>query len=67
MCNIQLLKYQAAISDLKKVMQIEPGNTSVKSQLESTQKLVRRIEFEKVRIYLRMHISSCLIVTRPSK
>ncbi|VDB87338.1 unnamed protein product [Peniophora sp. CBMAI 1063] len=47
MCNIQLLKYQAAISDLKKVMQIEPGNTSVKSQLESTQKLLRRIEFEK--------------------
>ncbi|KZV73298.1 hypothetical protein PENSPDRAFT_539442, partial [Peniophora sp. CONT] len=47
MCNIQLLKYQAAISDLKKVIHIEPGNTSVKSQLESTQKLLRRIEFEK--------------------
>jgi serine/threonine-protein phosphatase 5 len=49
MCNIQTLKYQAAISDLKKVLQLEPHNQQVKTQLDSTQKLWRRIEFEKVR------------------
>jgi serine/threonine-protein phosphatase 5 len=43
-----MLKPQLAIGDFKKVLAIEPQNKSVKQQLEATQKLVRRIEFEKV-------------------
>lgn len=43
-----MLKPQVAVGDFKKVLAIEPNNTTVKQQLEATQKLVRRIEFEKV-------------------
>jgi len=43
-----MLKPQLAIGDFKKVLAIEPLNKSVKQQLEATQKLVRKIEFEKV-------------------
>lgn len=46
---MQTLQPQKAVADLKRVMALEPGNTTVKAQLETTQKLVRRIEFEKVR------------------
>jgi serine/threonine-protein phosphatase 5 len=35
------------VADLKRVLALEPNNATVKQQLESTQKLVRRIEFEK--------------------
>ena len=48
MCHIQTLKPQLAVADLKKVMALEPHNNQVKLQLESTQKLLRKIEFEKV-------------------
>ncbi len=48
MCYLQILKPQAAVADLKKVISLEPNNENVKSQLVSTQKLIRRIEFEKV-------------------
>lgn len=48
MCHLQILKPQQAVSDLKKVISLEPKNTEVKRQLESTQKMVRKIEFEKV-------------------
>lgn len=51
MCHLQILKPQQAVSDLKKVLALEPKNTEVKRQLESTQKMVRRIEFEKVRLF----------------
>lgn len=47
MCHIQTLKPQLAVADLKKVMALEPHNNQVKLQLESTQKLLRKIEFEK--------------------
>ena len=47
-CHLQMLKPQLAIGDFKKVLALEPHNKTVKSQLEATQKLVRRIEFEKV-------------------
>lgn len=50
MCHLQILKPQQAVSDLKKVLALEPKNTEVKKQLESTQKMIRRIEFEKVRL-----------------
>jgi len=43
-----MLKPQLAIGDFKKVLGLEPHNKTVKQQLEATQKLVRRIEFEKV-------------------
>ncbi|THH21332.1 hypothetical protein EW146_g180 [Bondarzewia mesenterica] len=43
----EILKPQLAVADLKKVVALEPHNKQVKAQLESTQKLVRRIEFEK--------------------
>ncbi|KAF9263346.1 protein phosphatase 5 [Marasmius fiardii PR-910] len=46
-CYIQILKHQSAISDFKKVLTIEPNNETVKLQMVSTQKLLRRIEFEK--------------------
>jgi len=47
-CHLQMLKPQLAIGDFKKVLGLEPHNKTVKQQLEATQKLVRRIEFEKV-------------------
>jgi hypothetical protein len=46
-CYLQTLKPKLAVADLKKVLALEPGNATVKTQLESTQKLVRRTEFEK--------------------
>jgi serine/threonine-protein phosphatase 5 len=48
-CYLQILKYSQAIADFKKVVKLEPKNDLVKTQLASTQKLVRKIEFEKVR------------------
>lgn len=48
MAHLQVLKPHQAVSDLKKVMALEPNNAEVKKQLESTQKMVRKIEFEKV-------------------
>jgi serine/threonine-protein phosphatase 5 len=47
MCHIQTLKPQSAIADLKRVLALEPQNAQVRKELESTQKLVRKIEFEK--------------------
>ncbi|KAH8985935.1 phosphoprotein phosphatase [Lactarius hatsudake] len=47
MCHIQILKPQLAVTDLKKVLALEPQNAQVRKELESTQKLVRKIEFEK--------------------
>ncbi|KAN0129198.1 Metallo-dependent phosphatase-like protein [Lactarius tabidus] len=47
MCHIQILKPQLALADLKKVVALEPQNAQVRKELESTQKLVRKIEFEK--------------------
>lgn len=47
-CHLQMLKPQLAVADFKKILAIEPHSKSVKQQLEATQKLVRKIEFEKV-------------------
>jgi serine/threonine-protein phosphatase 5 len=47
MCHIQILKPQLAVADLKKVLALEPQNAQVRKELESTQKLLRKIEFEK--------------------
>jgi serine/threonine-protein phosphatase 5 len=47
MSHIQILKPQLAVADLKKVLSLEPQNAQVRKELDSTQKLVRKIEFEK--------------------
>ncbi|KAG5638877.1 hypothetical protein H0H81_009180 [Sphagnurus paluster] len=46
-CYMQILKPQSAVSDLKKILTLEPKNESVRAQLLATQKLIRKIEFEK--------------------
>ena len=46
---MQTLKPQAAVNDFKRVLVIEPKNDTVRAQMTATQKLIRRIEFEKVR------------------
>ncbi|KIJ67952.1 hypothetical protein HYDPIDRAFT_83804, partial [Hydnomerulius pinastri MD-312] len=46
-CYLQIAKPQLAVADFKKVVSLEPKNDIVKSQLTATQKLVRKIEFEK--------------------
>jgi serine/threonine-protein phosphatase 5 len=56
-CHLQILKYSQAIADFKKVVKLEPKNDLVKTQLASTQKLVRKIEFEKVSFYILNRIS----------
>ncbi|KAJ7747362.1 phosphoprotein phosphatase [Mycena metata] len=46
-CQMQILKPQAAVADFRKVLAIEPKNETVRAQLVATQKLIRKIEFEK--------------------
>ncbi|KAL4074176.1 phosphoprotein phosphatase [Scleroderma citrinum] len=46
-CYLQIAKPQIAIADFKKVLAFEPKNETVRTQLTATQKLVRKIEFEK--------------------
>jgi serine/threonine-protein phosphatase 5 len=46
---MQVLKYSAAIADFKKALALEPKNETIRQQMLSAQKLVRKIEFEKVR------------------
>ena len=48
-CYLQTLRPQLAVADFKRVLQIEPKNDTVRAQLTSTQKLIRKIEFEKAR------------------
>jgi hypothetical protein len=47
-CYMQILKPQSAVSDFRKVLALEPKNETVRAQMVSTQKLIRKIEFEKV-------------------
>ncbi|KAJ3571693.1 hypothetical protein NP233_g3592 [Leucocoprinus birnbaumii] len=46
-CYLQTLKPQLAVTDFKKVLALEPNNETVRQQMVSTQKLIRKIEFEK--------------------
>lgn len=48
-CYMQILKPQSAVADFRKVLTLEPNNATVRAQMVSTQKLIRKIEFEKVR------------------
>ena len=45
---MQTLKYKQAIADFKKLLTLEPQNQLVRTQLDSTQKILRKVEFEKV-------------------
>ncbi|KAI0706854.1 Metallo-dependent phosphatase-like protein [Cerioporus squamosus] len=47
-CYLQTLKYKQAIADFKKLLTLEPQNQLVRMQLDSTQKILRKVEFEKV-------------------
>ena len=49
-CYLQTLKYKQAIADFKKLLALEPQNQLVRMQLDSTQKILRKAEFEKVRV-----------------
>ncbi|KAF7790339.1 hypothetical protein EIP86_001294 [Pleurotus ostreatoroseus] len=46
-CFVQTMKYKQAIADFKKLLALEPQNAQVKEQLDSTQKIYRKAEFEK--------------------
>jgi serine/threonine-protein phosphatase 5 len=47
LANLSILKPKLAVGDFRKVVQLDPNNVAGKTQLDSTQKLVRRLEFEK--------------------
>lgn len=46
-CYLQTLQYKLAIADFKKLLTLEPQNQLVRTQLDSTQKILRKTEFEK--------------------
>ncbi|GLB37620.1 putative PPP5 TPR repeat region [Lyophyllum shimeji] len=46
-CYMQILKPQSAVADFKKILTLEPQNEAIRTQLVATQKLIRKIEFEK--------------------
>lgn len=48
---MQILKPQSAVADFRKVLALEPKNDTVRAQMVATQKLIRKIEFEKARYY----------------
>ena len=59
-CSLQILKYKDSIKDFKQVVKLDPKNDLAKSQLAETQKLLRKIEFEKVNITCdRLQIFTC--------
>ncbi|EJD02809.1 protein phosphatase 5 [Fomitiporia mediterranea MF3/22] len=47
LCQVQVLKPKLAVTDFKKVIALEPNNALARTQLDTTQKLIRRTEFEK--------------------
>jgi hypothetical protein len=42
------LRYQQAVGDFKALLALEPQNETVRGQMVATQKLMRKIEFEKL-------------------
>ncbi|KAH9931063.1 phosphoprotein phosphatase [Epithele typhae] len=46
-CYLQTLRYKQAIADFKKLLALEPQNQLVRMQMDSTQKILRKVEFEK--------------------
>ena len=41
------MKPKVAVADFKRVLALEPRNDLARTQLDATQKLIRRVEFEK--------------------
>ena len=50
-CYLQTVRYKQAIADFKKLLTLEPQNQLVRMQLDSTQKILRKVEFEKVHLH----------------
>ncbi|KAI5480161.1 protein phosphatase 5, partial [Pseudohyphozyma bogoriensis] len=46
LANLAIMKPKAALVDFRKVLQLEPKNGPAKAQLDATQKLLRRLQFE---------------------
>jgi tetratricopeptide (TPR) repeat protein len=57
---LAILRPTDAVKSFKSALKLDPGNTAIRSQLDATVKLVRRIEFEKVRTLLYLHLLHCL-------
>ena len=49
LCYLSIVKLPLAVADFKKVLKLEPQNQQAKTSLDATQKLIKKIEFEKVR------------------
>ncbi|KAF8497632.1 protein phosphatase 5 [Gautieria morchelliformis] len=47
LCQLAIFRPQKAVTDFKKVLALEPQNKLARTQLEATQKLIRKVEFEK--------------------
>lgn len=48
--SLAVLRPKDAVVDFKKALEIEPHNRLIREQLNTTIKLVRRMEFEKVSV-----------------
>lgn len=55
---LAILRPTDAVKSFKSALKLDPANTAIRSQLDATIKLVRRIEFEKVST----STSSCLLL-----
>lgn len=58
---MQIMKPQAAVADFKKILALEPKNETVRAQMVLTQKLIRKIEFEKVRLTRLLYAQSLML------
>lgn len=47
LCHLQTLHSQLALQDFKKVLALDPKNAEARRRHTDTQKLIRRVEFEK--------------------
>jgi serine/threonine-protein phosphatase 5 len=48
--RLAILQPMQAVPDFKHVLKLDPGNKLAREQYDAATKLIRRIEFEKVRI-----------------
>ncbi|KIO19560.1 hypothetical protein M407DRAFT_82645, partial [Tulasnella calospora MUT 4182] len=46
LCQLSIIKPQLALADLRTVVKLDPSNKLGKAQLEATQKLIKRMQFE---------------------
>lgn len=70
LCQISIARPHKAVVDLKKVLTLDPNNKLARTQLDATQKLIRKADFERVSGALFLFLFSSLDVLaldRPSK